>query len=174
MSKEKNRDNKIKKGKKSVDKWYIVAIALPIILVVGLIAFIVLPNPIIAWNELNKATDFLDSATNSTVIITDPMKSDELFADAEEILRGEDADRFVEKLKTVTKNVKYSEINTDSIGIWKLKIVVNSNSEECKIYIDENAVYLADKNRVIEYSIKNSEKEAYKAFYESVEKLLES
>lgn len=163
----------VKKDKKKIDKVYVIAIMIPLILVIGLVAFIVLPNPIFAWIELKEARDFLDSTTDPVVVITDPKRNDSFFTDGEEILRDVDSKVFVEKLKSVMKNVKYNEITDENIGIWKIKIAVNSDSNECKIYIDENAVYLAKNDRLIEYSIMNSEKEAYQNFYKDIEKVLE-
>ena len=145
---------------------------MPIILVVGLIAFIVLPNPILAWKELKGTREFLESESGYTVTINDPMSTEEIFVDSEAILRGEEADELIRQLKIVLKNIKYKETNTENIGIWKLKIVVNNANGEAKIYVDENTIFLANGNRLIEYSINENDKAIYDSFYDSVKKIL--
>ena len=149
------------KEKRRVDKGIVWVTVISVLVLVGAVLAIVLPDRINAAIKLREYTEFIENLGDDKpiVVISSPLdEGDAILSSAEKRLEGDEAKSFIEKLKTMTENVKYSDTNTAEYGIWETKIVIYSTNDKITAYISENGFYLTDNTRKITYvSAKNAD-----------------
>jgi len=166
--KQENKQNR----KRKADKTYVIAICLCVVLALAIVGAIVLPEPITAAVNLGRSKDFLSDEPIIKAVINAPMQSTGILADSEKVLSDNDAQGVSDRLYDVLKNVKYSSMEPTGFGVWKIKIVTYNLTEESRVYLDENAVYIENNKRLIKYSVSQEYAEAYAAFYSDINDML--
>ena len=159
---------KIKKEKKRLDKSIVIAIVLCVSLVVGIVGFVALPEPITAAVQLKNVKKFIASSSDVVVVINAPMEMEGILNDKEAVMRDDDALNFVRNIYDVLKNVKYSDTKKQSIGIWKTKIVIYNPTDEIALYMDEEGVYIENKGKLIKYAVSNEATQQYNELYSEI------
>ena len=160
---------KIKKEKKRLDKSIVIAIVLCVSLVVGIVGFVALPEPITAAVQLKNVKKFIASSSDVVVVINAPMEMEGILNDKEAVMRDDDALNFVRNISDVLKNVKYSDTKKQNIGIWKTKIVIYNPTDEIALYMDEEGVYIENKGKLIKYTVSNEATQQYNELYSEIE-----
>ncbi len=161
-----------KKEVKRMDKSLVITVSLCLAVVVFIIGAIVIPEPVIAAIELNKAREFIEGSDGITVVINAPMESGGLLTDAESVLDESRSKAFSDSLLNILKNVKYTNTNKVNNGIWKTNIVIYNTTDKLCVYIDENGIYLEKGQSVIAYAISENVRSEYDALYNEVLNLL--
>ncbi len=169
---QKNSPKKGEKREKKVDKVLVISIILCVAVALFVIGILTIPEPITAAVQLDKTEKFIKSSDEFTVVINAPMESVGILNDKEAVLRDKEADAFVENLETVLKNVKYSDTENVSTGVWKTKIVLYNATDESRIYVDADNVYIENNGKLISYKVTDEAKTAYSELYSNIEKLL--
>lgn len=168
----KNDKKTSRKEPKKVDKGLIIGIILCVSVVLFVIGIITLPEPITAAVQLDRTEKFIADSNEFTVVINAPMESTGILNDKEAIIRDANANAFVEKVTLVLENVKYNDTEKVNTGVWKIKIVLYNATEERKIYVDEDHVYIENNGKLISYRITDEAKPTYSELYSDIEKLL--
>lgn len=143
------------KEKKGPDKVIVTTVILCVALVVGIILLIVLPEPIAAAENLNKAREFLASEEKifAVGIIAVSERSEDYVTSPSAVLYDEDAESFSNDVKKLLKNVKYSDTTTVKLGVWKTKIELNNETDRFTFFVDKEGVYIQDGNKLIHYTV---------------------
>ena len=161
-----------KNEKKRVDKTLVTAICLCVGLVLFVIGVIVLPEPMIGAAQLSQSIDYIEDSTDVKVVLNSPKQSGGILADAEHIMDEEASEVFVERLCNILKNVKYSDMEKIDTGIWKTKIVIYNTTDELRVYVDSEGVYLEKNGSLIEYRIPENVRADYDALYTEINERL--
>ena len=138
--------------------------------VIGIIAAIILPDPITGAVKLKEARSFFEDVEPVAVILYDPMEQgNEILSDVEKRLDGEDAKNITDKLQNVLKNVKYKSTKTAEFGVWKTKITVYNSNDDYKLYMDTDGIYILNDGRLIFYSVSEQGKKEFLSLLSDVE-----
>ena len=164
-----HRIRKKKQKGKIFDKTMMTSTAIIVAVTLVVVLAVVLPDPIAALTQLNKAKDFVQSAPVEKLPVTAPVQIEGEANEKNYILSDTEAADMAGKVKELLENSEYSRTyGLPSTGVWLVNIVLYNSTEDYKIYLDEESFYITGKNRLIRYTPKSGHEEKYDEFYKKL------
>ena len=147
------KENKQEKHDKKRRIISVAALAVSIILIVGVGLFIALNDRISASRLLRNTRSYVENEPIEAIVIADDKAGDPLKPGIHRVYENDEMTELRNALISVLKNSKYKEIIEADKGFWKTKIVLYNTTDSRTLYIDASGVYISSQGRVARYEV---------------------
>ncbi len=157
--------------KSGTKKIAIISAIICVVLVLGVVAALILPD-IISGNILLSKTRAGIEKSDVVVLFDPSYNQSTLPTTAQTVVRGERAKQLAEDVLRITDGASYRNVERSAVGFWDVSMRFDDGNDSYTVYLREEYIYVAKNNTAYLFDVDKSVKEEYNILYDEVNALI--